>query len=107
MSSYESQLQYLLSKSNGEIEDSWERAVGELGLNMHSDNLRKSWTCGQFCGSKVYEYFLNKAEENMTEEQLAKLEQIKFEILKERKKKQTVNREYHKTLIGECDFLLT
>lgn len=97
MSSYESQLEYLLSKSNGEIEDSWEQAVDELGLNMHPDNLRKSWTCGWFCGSKVYEYFLNKNEENMTEEQLAKLEQIKFEILKERKKKQTVNREYHKT----------
>lgn len=46
MSSYESQLEYLLSKSNGEIEDSWEQAVDELGLNMHPDNLRKSWTCG-------------------------------------------------------------
>ena len=63
MSSYESQLVYLLSKSNGEIEDSWEQAVDELGLNMHPDNLRKSWTCGWFCGSKVYEYFLNKNEE--------------------------------------------
>ena len=63
MSSYESQLEYLLSKSNGETEDSWEQAVDELGLNMHPDSLRKSWTCGWFCGSKVYEYFLNKNEE--------------------------------------------
>lgn len=93
---YQNDLDLLSAKVENKTDKSWEELVDELGLNCHPDSLRKAFNVGKYSGYQVYQYFLNKAEENYAEEEIERLNELKYEILKERKKQQTVNREINK-----------
>lgn len=97
MDIYEKKLQRLVDKVEGIDNVDWEDLVNELGLNIHPDSLRKSFNVGEYSGYKVYKYFQDKIEDGIVaEDEIEDLLQLKYEIVKERKKKQTINREFDK-----------
>lgn len=93
---YQDELDLLVAKVEGENDKDWQELVDELGINCHPDSLRKSFNVGKYCGYQVYQYFKNQFNENMSEKELERLENLKYELSVERKKQQTVNREINK-----------
>lgn len=93
---YQNELDLLAAKVEGENDKDWDELVDELGLNCHPDSLRKSFNVGKYCGYQVYQYFKNQTTKDLSEKEIARLENLKYELSVERKKQQTVNREINK-----------
>jgi hypothetical protein len=93
---YSDALQILCDKVEGISDKSWEDLVEELGLNCHPDSLRKSFNVGQYSGYQVAKYYENKIADGITSnDEIKRLEQLKYDIVKERKKRESINREYN------------
>lgn len=93
---YQDELDLLVAKVEGENDKDWSELVEELNLNCHPDSLRKSFNVGRYSGYQVYKYFQNQRADNYSEQEIERLENLKYELSVERKKQQTVNREINK-----------
>lgn len=93
---YQDELDLLVAKVEGENDKDWQELVDELGINCHPDSLRKSFNVGKYCGYQVYKYFKNQMNENLSEKEFERLENLKYNLSVERKKQQIVNREINK-----------
>lgn len=103
--SYEDELQLLIDKVEGTDDRSWEEMVDELGLSIHPDSLRKSFSAGRYGGYAVSKYFQEKFEnEYCAQEEIERLEEIKKEIIKEKIKLSDTRREYKKELMSEARY---
>lgn len=98
MRDYQSELDILIDKVEGTTDKNWVEVVDELGLEVHPDSLRKSFTGGRYCGYQVYKYFQEKLEKGYTEEESARLESLRQELYKEKCRVQDQKREYNKLL---------
>ncbi len=98
MRDYQSELDILIDKVEGVTDKNWVEVVDELGLEVHPDSLRKSFTGGRYCGYQVYKYFQEKLEKGYTEEESIRLESLRQELYKEKCKLQDQKREYRKLL---------
>lgn len=98
MRDYQSELDILIDKVEGITDKNWVEVVDELGLEVHPDSLRKSFTGGRYCGYQVYKYFQEKLEKGYTEEESARLESLRQELYKEKCRVQDQKREYNKLL---------
>lgn len=104
---YEKELDYLINLVESDDKKDWEQALIDLDINMHPDSLRKSFNVGRYCGYNVAKYYQNKIESDiLSDEEVLKLEGLKFQLLKERKKLQAFNNEYHKNAREEGRFEL-
>ena len=105
--SYEDELQVLIDKVEGLTDDTWVDLVDDLEANIHPDSLRKNFNGGRYSGYNVAKYYRNKIENNIySEDEIERLEKLKFELVKERKKIQSFNNEYHKNAREEGRFEL-
>lgn len=99
-SDYEYGLRLIAAKVEDHPEDlDWENIVSLLGLNCHKDSLRKAAAVTDFCGYKVMQYFKEKyssSDPDDNESYLTELETKKQEILKERRKLETIRLEYNR-----------
>lgn len=103
--SYEDELQLLIDKVEGNDNRSWEEMVEELGLSIHPDSLRKSFSAGRYGGYAVSKYFQDKFEnEYCAQEEIDRLESLKREIIKEKVKLSDTRREYKKHLTNEARY---
>lgn len=85
-------LRLVSAKANKEIDADWSELVSILGLDIHPDTLRKASV-----GILEYkEYFEQKAEEGLSDEELSKLTIKKFELQKERNKLSAEKNEINK-----------
>lgn len=98
MRDYQDELDILVDKVEGTTDKDWVEMVGELGLEVHPDSLRKSFTSGRYCGYQVYKYFQEKLESGYTEEESKRLETLRQELYKEKCRVQDQKREYNKAL---------
>lgn len=98
MRDYQSELDILIDKVEGTIDKNWVEVVDELGLEVHPDSLRKSFTGGRYCGYQVYKYFQEKLEKGYTEEESERLNILRQELYKEKCRVQDQKREYNKLL---------
>ena len=105
MQTYEDKLVYLEEMLDSGNKD-WQKAVFDLDLNIHPDSLRKAFGTTNFSGYSVLKYFKNKQEENLSTDECERLEELRFKLLKERKKLQAFNNEYHKNAREEGRFEL-
>lgn len=93
---YGDALDTLCEKVEGVSDESCEELVDDLDLNCHPDSLRKSFNVGRFCGYQVMQYYRNLIAAGITsDDEMKRLEQLKFDIVKERKKREAINREYN------------
>ena len=95
---YQDELDILVDKVEGVTDKDWVEMVEELGLNVHPDSLRKSFTGGRYCGYQVYKYFQEKLESGYTEEESKRLTTLRQELYKEKCRVQDQKREYNKLL---------
>lgn len=103
--SYEDELQLLIDKVEGADERSWEEMVDELGLSVHPDSLRKSFSAGRYGGYAVAKHYQDKFEnEYCSQEEIDRLEDLKKEIIKEKVKLSDARREYKKHLSVEARY---
>lgn len=103
--SYEDELQLLIDKVEGADERSWEEMIDELGLSIHPDSLRKSFSAGRYGGYAVAKYYQGKFEdEYCAQEEIDRLEGLKKEIIKEKVKLSDARREYKKNLSIEARY---
>lgn len=98
MRDYQSELDILIDKVEGVTDKNWVEVVDELGLEVHPDSLRKSFTGGRYCGYQVYKYFQEKLEKGYTEEESERLNTLRQELYKEKCRVQDQKREYNKLL---------
>lgn len=98
MRDYQSELDILIDKVEGITDKNWVEVVDELGLEVHPDSLRKSFTGGRYCGYQVYKYFQEKLENGYTEEESERLNTLRQELYKEKCRVQDQKREYNKLL---------
>lgn len=85
-------LRLVTGKVNKEIDADWAELVEVLGLEVHPDTLRKS-----AAGLVEYkEYFEQKVEEGLSDDELSKLTIKKFELQKERNKLSAEKNEINK-----------
>lgn len=98
MRDYQDELDILVDKVEGTTDKDWVEMVDELGLKVHPDSLRKSFTSGRYCGYQVYKYFQEKLESGYTEEESKRLETLRQELYKEKCRVQDQKREYNKAL---------
>ena len=98
MRDYQSELDILIDKVEGVTDKNWVEVVDELGLEVHPDSLRKSFTGGRYCGYQVYKYFQEKLEKGYTNEEFQRLETLRQELYKEKCRVQDQKREYNKLL---------
>lgn len=98
MKDYQTELDILVDKVEGVTDKNWVEVVDELGLEVHPDSLRKSFTGGRYCGYQVYKYFQEKLESGYTEEESTRLEDLRRELYKEKCRVQDQKREYSKLL---------
>lgn len=102
---YEDELNLLIDKVEGVADYTWEDLVEELGLDIHPDSLRKSFTGGHYGGYEIAKYYQDKfTNEYCAEEETEKLESLKREIYKEKVKLRDQAREYRKHLSNEARF---
>lgn len=95
---YQDELDILVDKVEGTTDKDWVEMVEELGLDVHPDSLRKSFTGGRYCGYQVYKYFQEKLESGYTEEESKRLITLRQELYKEKCRVQDQKREYNKLL---------
>lgn len=101
------EIDYLINLVESDGKKDWQKAVIDLNANLHPDSLRKSFNVGRYCGYNVAKFYQEKMEnEFFSDEEILRLESLKFDILKERKKLQTVNLEYNKNAREEGRFEL-
>lgn len=93
---YEEQLQMLIDKSEGVSPYSWDELIDELGLDISSTTLRKSWN-NLFGGYSVMKYLEDKDMASSPDS----LKELKDELYKERVRLQDVNRENRRGLREE------
>lgn len=98
MRDYQDELDILVDKVEGTSDKDWVEMVEELGLDVHPDSLRKSFTGGRYCGYQVYKYFQEKLESGYTEEESKRLTTLRQELYKEKCRVQDQKREYNKLL---------
>lgn len=91
---YEDELDYLIDKVENDYNTkTWVDMVDDLGLNVHPDVLRKSFTGGRYGGYAVAKYFKNKELTSSNSEEINRLETLREEVIKERMKLADLNRE--------------
>lgn len=96
---YLDELEFLAAKVEGDNDIGWEELVAKLELNCHPDSLRKSFNVGRYSGYRVYKYFQEVIEnESYTDDEFARLQDLKQEVYKEKCKLQDQRREYNKLL---------
>ena len=100
MQTYEDKLVYLEEMIDSGNKD-WQKAVFDLDLNIHPDSLRKAFGTTNFSGYSVLKYFKNKQEENLSTDEIERLEELRDKVYKEKCKLQDVNREKRKYLREE------
>ena len=94
--SYDDELDLLIAKVEGESNDEWAELVDELGQSCHPDTLRKSFAVGRYSGYKVAKYYRDKIDGGLySGDELDRIQEKKYELLKERKKIQAINNEYN------------
>ena len=102
---YEDELDYLIDKVENDYNTkTWVDMVDDLGLNVHPDVLRKSFTGGRYGGYAVAKYFINKELTNSNSEEVNRLETLREEVIKERMKLADLNREKKQSLRDEARF---
>lgn len=103
--SYDEELQLLIDKVEGTNDMEWEELADELDVRMHPDSLRKSFNVGRYSGYQVAKYYQDKFEnEYCTEEEIARLEELRDEVYKEKCKLADKKREYNKELREEARY---
>ena len=102
---YEDELDYLIDKVENDYNTkTWVDMVDDLGLNVHPDVLRKSFTGGRYGGYAVAKYFKNKELTNSNSEEINRLETLREEVIKERMKLADLNRQKKQSLRDEARF---
>lgn len=103
--SYEDELDQLIDKvENIENTNTWQDMVDELGLDVHPDVLRKSFTGGRYGGYKVAKYYKNQHMRDSDCDEIDRLETLRDEIQKERIKLSDQNRIKKNMLRDEARF---
>lgn len=102
---YEDELDLLIDKIDGNIDLSWEEIAEEINYTGHPDTLAKSMR-GKYGGYNISQYLKNKNINYSSDEEIERLEKLKFEIIKERKKLQSLNIEYQENARSEGRFEL-
>lgn len=102
---YEDELQLMIDKVEGTVNETWEDVVDELGINVHPDSLRKSFTGGRYGGYQVAKYYQDKfTNEYCAQEEIEKIESLKNEIYKEKVKLSDQRRELRKYFTSEARY---
>lgn len=102
---YEDELQLLIDKVEGTRSETWEEVVDELGVNVHPDSLRKSFTGGLYGGYQIAKFYQDKfTNEYCAQEEIDKLESLKREVYKEKVKLSDQRRELRKDWIAEARY---
>lgn len=102
---YEDELDYLIDKvENDSNTKTWVDMVDDLGVSVHPDVLRKSFTGGRYGGYAVAKYYKSKICGHASIEDIERLETLKDEIIKERIKLADQNREKRAKLRDESRF---
>lgn len=102
---YEDELEYLANVvENANEKRDWKSAVEKLGADIHYDSLRKAFDTTKYSGYNVMQYYKNKATKYLADEEIAKLEQLKDEIYKERVRMQDASREKRNVLREEARY---
>lgn len=101
---YKDALELLISKVEGDIDDSWEDIVDELELDIHPDSLRKAFNVSDFSGYKVAKFLKGAYGEDSSEEQIKQIEYKIRELKKERQKLRDERREYTKHIRAEARY---
>lgn len=92
------ELEYLINFIENDDKRDWEKAVLDLDAGIHPDTLRKSFYVGKYSGYNVARYYQYLLENNLSSEELDRLEELKDEIYKERVKLQDITRSKRKML---------
>lgn len=93
------EIDYLVEFVENDNANDWERAKNDLHSDMHRDSIRKSWNVGKYCGYSVYRFMQDKMEKEFSsDEEYARLEEIRDKEYKERVRLQDANREKRKYL---------
>ena len=91
------EIDYLVEFVENDNANDWERAKNDLHSDMHRDSIRKSWNVGKYCGYSVYRFMQDKMEKEFSsDEEYARLEEIRDKEYKERVRLQDANREKRK-----------
>ncbi len=101
---FEDKLDYLIEMVESDERRDWDKAVDDLCLSCHPDTIRKAWNVGDFSGYQVAKYYENKSCENISTEQIDRLEKLKDAEYKERCRLQDANREKRAWLREEARF---
>lgn len=102
---YEDELDYLIDKvENDDNTKTWVDMVEDLGVSVHPDVLRKSFTGGRYGGYAVAKYFKNKQVDRSDSDEIERLESLRDEIVKERIKLADHNRAKKQCLRDEARF---
>ena len=102
---YEDELDYLIDKvENDDNTKTWVDMVEDLGVSVHPDVLRKSFTGGRYGGYAVAKYFKNKQTSHLDSDEIERLESLRDEIAKERIKLGDQNRVKKQYLRDEARF---
>ncbi len=85
-------------------EKDWIKAVMDLELSIHPDSLRKSFNVGRYCGYNVMKYFQNKITQEMSNDEIERVQLARDELYKERCRLSDINRDYSKKLREQARF---
>ena len=93
---YEKILDDLIKTAEGLSELTWKDIIEKYSLNYHEDSLRKAFNVTEFGGYKVYKHMLEKVREDYLEEDMNKLLEKEFDVLKKTKRANTLYNFVHK-----------
>lgn len=93
---YEKILDDLIKSVEGVSELKWQDIIDKYNLNYHEDSLRKAFSVTEFGGYKIYKHMLEKVREDYLEDDMNKLMEKEFEVLKKVKRANTLNSYVHK-----------
>ncbi|MGL5329135.1 MAG: hypothetical protein ACRDD7_07695 [Peptostreptococcaceae bacterium] len=93
---YEQILSDLVNKVDGVNDETWSEIIEKYELNIHPDSLRKGFNVSLFSGYNVYKHMIDKVREDYAKEDMEKLMEKEFEVLKKTKRANTLYNFVHK-----------